>query len=50
MGLIVLPWTTITSKTGLPLRIFSLTDKTVPCAEAFWIIIGRVVLVIDSSA
>src|SRR5262245_26942002 len=33
-----------------PLRIFSLTDKMARCAEAFWMIVGMLALVIDSSA
>ena len=49
MVLAVLPRAVITSKTGLPLRTFSFTANTVPCAEAFWMIAGIVILVMDSS-
>jgi len=45
-----LSWITIISKTGSPPRIFSLTDKIAPCAEAFWMIVGILTLVIDSGA
>ncbi len=43
------PWAVITSKTGFPFRIFSFTEKTVPCADAFWMIAGIVTFVIESS-